>query len=84
MGDTVVPAEFLGSTIEERLKMCRKLADEAAGLADGCANPEGRRSYLDLKRQWDELANELENEVRKVVSPSLPKAALFRRRTSPA
>lgn len=39
--------------------MCRKLAAEAEGLAQRCGNPEAKESYLDLKRQWDELAAEL-------------------------
>ncbi len=60
MANTVISGEFLGSTKEERLAMCRKLAAEAQSLADDAANPITARAYLDLKRQWDELAVELD------------------------
>ena len=40
--------------------MCRKLGAEAARHADAAANPETKRSYLELKRQWENLAAELE------------------------
>jgi hypothetical protein len=55
-----ISGDFLGSTIEERLAMCRKLAAEAGHLAADAANPETQRSYLDLKRHWENLAAELE------------------------
>ena len=58
MGDTIISGEFLGSNTEERLAMCRKLAAEAARRAEQSANPETKKAYLDLKRQWDELAAE--------------------------
>ncbi len=60
MGDTIVSNEFLGSSKEERLAMCRKLAAEAGLLAADTANPETQRAYLDLKRQWEELASQVE------------------------
>lgn len=66
MGDTIISVEFLGTTKEERLAMCRKLAAEAGLLASDAANPETQRSYLDLKRQWDSLAAELEHLDRAV------------------
>ena len=59
MANTVIFGEFLGATREERLAMCRKLAAEAQSLADDAANPITARAYLDLKRQWEELAAEL-------------------------
>jgi len=55
-----ISGEFLGSNGQERLKKCRQLAAEAAALADNAINPETRKSYLDLERQWRELANEVE------------------------
>ena len=58
MGDTIISGEFLGSNTEERLAMCRKLAAEAEQRAKQSANPETKKAYLDLKRQWDELAAE--------------------------
>ena len=57
---TVISGDFLGATTQERVAMCRKLAAEAERHADDASNPETRRSYLELKRQWDVLANELE------------------------
>ena len=53
-------AEFLGSDGPERARKCRQLAAEADGLAAGAINPESRKSYLDLKRQWLDLADEIE------------------------
>ena len=40
--------------------MCRRFADEAEGLAVQASNPEARAAYLDLKRQWLLLAEEME------------------------
>jgi len=60
MGDTVISAEFLGSNKAERLAMCQKLGVEAGLLADDSANPETQRAYLDMKRQWETLAAQLE------------------------
>ena len=53
-------AEFLGSDGPERAKKCRQLAAEADRLAANAINPETREAYLDLKRQWGELADEIE------------------------
>jgi len=60
MADIAISAEFLGSSGPERVKKCRQLAAEAAALAANAINPETRRNYLDLERQWRELANEME------------------------
>jgi len=51
---------FLGSDGPERVKNCRQLAAEAGQLAVTAANPAIRASYLELKRQWNELADEME------------------------
>ena len=60
MNDIAISGEFLGSNTPERVKKCRQLAAEAAALAANAINPETRKSYLDLERQWRELANEVE------------------------
>ena len=53
---------FLGSNAPERIKKCRYLATEAETLATA-ANPAIRASYLELKRQWNELADEMERSM---------------------
>jgi hypothetical protein len=60
MAHTTIPSEFLGSTRRERLVKCRQFAAEAGSLAEAAVNTEMRRAYLDLKRQWEGLAAELE------------------------
>ena len=60
MSDTVISSEFLGTNRKERLARCRKLAIDAGLLATEAANPETQRAYLNLKRQWEALAAELE------------------------
>ena len=60
MANTLISTEFLGTDTSERVAMCRKFAAEAEQLAEQAANPEAKKSYLDLKRQWDELAAELQ------------------------
>jgi hypothetical protein len=60
MSHTVISSDFLGSTTQERVAMCRKLAAEAGRHAEDAANPETKRSYFELKRQWEILAAELE------------------------
>ena len=60
MVDIAIAAEFLGSNGLERVKKCRQLAAQAEALAAAAGNPETRKAYLDLKRQWQELANEIE------------------------
>jgi hypothetical protein len=60
MPDNTISDELLGSDGPERAKMCRKLADEADALAADASNPETRAAYLDVKRQWHELASEIE------------------------
>ena len=60
MPDIRIAAEFLGSNGPERAEKCRELAGEANALATDAINPESRKGYLDLKRQWLELADEIE------------------------
>jgi len=60
VANTVISSDFLGSTTQERVAMCRKLAAEAAQQAESASNPETKRSYSELKRQWEVLATELE------------------------
>lgn len=52
--------EFLGSSRPERVKKCRQLAREADRLAASAINPELRKAYLDLRMQWHELADEMD------------------------
>ena len=54
---------FLGSDRSERVKKCLQLAAEAEQLAATTANPAVRASYLELKRQWNELADEMERSM---------------------
>ena len=58
---TIMSGELLG-TNQDRLAMCRKFAAEAEQLAAKAANPEIKKAYLDLNRQWEELAAELAGE----------------------
>ena len=60
MPDIKIAAEFLGSDTKERAAKCRLLAAEAGELAERALNPLTRASYLDLKKQWQQLADELE------------------------
>jgi len=57
---TVISSDFVGATTQERVAMCRKLAAEAGRRAEEAANPETKRSYVELKKQWEILAAELE------------------------
>ena len=52
-------AEFLGSTPQERVAKCRAFAAEAECLARA-ANGDTRDGYLDLAKEWIELADEIE------------------------
>ena len=60
---TVIDPEFLGSSIENRLGMCKKLAAEAELLASEVTNPETASFYRDLKRQWDEASAALKATI---------------------
>ena len=56
MAEMFIAAEFLGSDTLARVKKSHQFANEAEVLANGESNPELRSAYLDLKRQWIELA----------------------------
>jgi hypothetical protein len=60
MPDIRIAAEFLGSNGVERVEKCRQFGAEAGALAADAINPELRNAYLDLRRQWLELADEIE------------------------
>ena len=62
--DIAISDEFLGSSGSERVKMCVRLAAEAEEIAATSVDPEARKAYLDLKRQWNELAKEIEATAR--------------------
>jgi hypothetical protein len=63
MSANSIGGEFLGSDGPERVKNCRQSAAEADGLAAAAANPEMGVAYLELKRQWDELASDMERAI---------------------
>ena len=50
--------EFLSLTPQERVKWCRRMAQEAETLAS-TANSELRAAYADLAKQWALLAEEI-------------------------
>jgi uncharacterized protein Yka (UPF0111/DUF47 family) len=43
--------------------ICRDMAAQAEKLAASAATPERRAKFLDLARQWTELADEMERAV---------------------
>jgi hypothetical protein len=55
-----ISAEFLDAEDSGRVNKCRELAIEADALATAAFNEEMRANYLELKRQWDMLADEIE------------------------
>jgi hypothetical protein len=57
---TLDAAEFLATDPIDRVKKCRALAAEADSLAATASDPKTRDSYLDLKAQWNALADEIE------------------------
>jgi len=60
MADIRIAREFLGSNGPDRAEKCHQFAAEADALATAAINPETRKAYLDLARQWLELAAEVE------------------------
>jgi len=50
--------EFLRLSPQERVKWCRRMAQEAENLA-ATANANLRTAYADLARQWSLLAEEI-------------------------
>ena len=53
-------AELLGSNAPERVKKCRQFAAEASGSAAHARNSGTEKAYLDLEREWNRLADEIE------------------------
>lgn len=50
---------FLALTINERVQLCKQLAQRAQALADA-ADPKFREGYLDIAKSWLKLADEME------------------------
>ena len=63
MENMVLPAKFFGTDESGKAKACRQLAIEADALATAASNPETRADYLELKRQWNTIADELERDM---------------------
>ena len=60
MSGTFTSAEFLNFSRPAQAQKCRQMADEAGTQVTVAADPHIRATYLDLKRQWDMLADEIE------------------------
>ena len=60
MASNFTSAEFLGSNQPAQAQKCRQMADEASALMAAAIDPDIRATYLDLKRQWNMLADEIE------------------------
>jgi hypothetical protein len=56
-------AEFARLSARERIRLCRFEADRARTLAEG-ARPVYRDAYLDICRQWNALADDIERAAR--------------------
>ena len=50
---------FLALPLEERVHLCKRLAERAQELADAAA-PHYRACYLDIAERWQLLAGEME------------------------
>ena len=57
-------AEWVKLSPAERVKQCRRMADETRQLSKG-ASGELRRSYFELSVNWDHLADEIERTIPK-------------------
>ena len=53
--------DFASLPPKERVTWCRQMAAEAERLAES-ATPRVRSAYVDLARQWNALAEEIERE----------------------
>jgi hypothetical protein len=60
MSGSFTSAEFLGSSRPAQAQKCRQMADEAGALMIATTDPQIRATYHDLKRQWDMLADEID------------------------
>ena len=61
MAHIPVAHKFLGFNSLEELRKCRELAAEAQSFASAALSPEFRATYLELKRQWNVLADDIEH-----------------------
>jgi len=52
-------ATFLALSVGDRVELCKRLAKHAQELADR-AGPDYRASYLDIAKNWLQLAEEME------------------------
>jgi hypothetical protein len=59
--------EFSRLTPSERVTWCRRMAAEAAHLAQAAASPPVRTAYVELSKQWTALANEIEHDAARTV-----------------
>ena len=58
--------DFSRLTSSERARWCRQMAAEADRLAEA-ASPRVRSAYLELAKQWNTLAEEIERELGRTV-----------------
>jgi hypothetical protein len=56
--------EFSRLSPSERVTWCRQMAAEAQRLADA-ASPRVRTAYVELAKQWNSLADEIQDESRR-------------------
>jgi len=51
--------EFIALPVQERVRLCRRLAMRAQRLAELC-EPRHRAIYAEIRNQWFDLAGEME------------------------
>jgi hypothetical protein len=54
--------EFLRLPLEERIRLCRRLAEHAQALGEQ-ASPKYRDYYAEIAKQWQILADEMQQAV---------------------
>ena len=54
--------QFLALSTKDRVNLCKRLAERAQELADAAA-PKYRGNYLDIAKNWLQLADEMERVV---------------------
>jgi hypothetical protein len=59
--------EFSRLAPSERVAWCRRMAEEAAHLAEAAASPPVRTAYVELSKQWTALADEIQRETARTV-----------------
>ena len=60
MAGSFTSAEFLDFSRPAQAQKCRQMADEANRLMIRTVDPDIRATYLDLKQQWNMLADEID------------------------